>query len=123
MQSGYILCKLLIFGDSYISLLVLQKFKIFAMCFRIVAQAKKILDANSVLLPLYKEYPAGLSTGELSELMNVSRITGRKYLLELQHHGKIKETARQAVTSPETQQPATLKERRIIMCGFKQKTV
>ena len=53
---------------------------------------KKEFDENNVLFPLYREFPAGLSTGELSELMGVSRITGRKYLLELQQAGKIKET-------------------------------
>lgn len=55
-------------------------------------QPKKEFDENNVLLPLYREYPAGLSTGELSELIGVSRITGRKYLLEMQKAGKIKET-------------------------------
>jgi hypothetical protein len=55
-------------------------------------QPRKEFDENNVLLPLYREFPAGLSTGELSELMGVSRITGRKYLLELQQAGKIKET-------------------------------
>jgi hypothetical protein len=55
-------------------------------------QPRKEFDENNILLPLYREYPAGLSTGELSELISVSRITGRKYLLELQQAGKIKET-------------------------------
>ena len=55
-------------------------------------QPKKEIDENNILLPLYREYPAGLSTGELSELMGVSRITGRIKLLELQKQGKIKET-------------------------------
>jgi deoxyhypusine synthase len=55
-------------------------------------QPKKQFDEKNVLLPLYREYPAGLSTGVLSEFMNVSRITGRKKLLELQKAGKITET-------------------------------
>jgi hypothetical protein len=55
-------------------------------------QPKKQFDEKNVLYPLYREYPAGLSTGELSELINVSRITGRKYLIEMQKEGKIKET-------------------------------
>jgi predicted transcriptional regulator len=55
-------------------------------------QAKKEQDENKVLIPLYREYPGGLSTGELSEFLGVSRITGRKYLIELKQAGKIKET-------------------------------
>lgn len=62
------------------------------MCFIVMPQPKKVFDSNSVLLPLYREYPAGLSTGELSEFMGVSRITGRIKLLELQQAGKIRET-------------------------------
>jgi hypothetical protein len=54
-------------------------------------QPKKEIDENNILLPLYREYPAGFSTGELSELMGISRITGRIKLLELQQAGKIKE--------------------------------
>jgi hypothetical protein len=55
-------------------------------------QPKKQIVETTVLLPLYRDYPAGLSTGELSELLNVSRITGRIKLLEMQQAGKIKET-------------------------------